>query len=173
MPKTNHDPDYANLVDLLGIAAVADQRLAEMQTDLDDAMIAAVDDRRAEYVEHQAKLAAAIESIETIVRRHPEWFAKTKTLKTPYGSVRSTSSSPLKVASEQSTIRLIKAAGRADEFIRTKEELDKDALEKLTADQLAEFGLSRESKETIKITPAKIDMGKTVQAAGKAGKEAA
>jgi hypothetical protein len=169
----NTDPDYKNLVNLLAVLSDATNRQAVLQQEIDAEYLELVDPRKQEYAANQQAISEAEAAIETIAQRHPEWFAKVKTLKTPYGSVKSTSSPKLQVPSEDASIRLILAAGRKDEFIRESLTLDKESLEKLKDHELAEFGITRVKNDSLTIKPATIDLGKAVQAAEEASQQAA
>jgi phage host-nuclease inhibitor protein Gam len=107
-----------------------------------------------------------------ISRRNPQWFADAKTVKTPFGSVKFTESSPIAVASEEATVRLIIASRKSDEYLRTKQELDLDALATCDDAQLAKFGLIRTTKQNFKVETKVVDLGKAVKAAEKSNRAA-
>lgn len=161
LPNSN-DPDFKNLVNLLAVLSEATTRQDALAVQMKEEYLERVDEHRAEYSANQAAIGEAEAAILVIVRRHPEWFGRKKTLTTPYGEVKSTSSSKIDVPSEEASIRLIEAAGRSTEFIRTTKELDKAALDRLTDAELAEYGIRRLPTETIKVSPIEIDLGKAV-----------
>lgn len=156
-------PDYKNLIDLLAVLGEAETRLSEMQARLDEDQRNLVDEVRDEYVELQTKIADAEQAIETICRRHPEWFKKAKTVKTLYGSAAARETKKLIIPDEPVTITLIQAAGRGADFIRVTTEVDREALEKLDDAELAKFGVTRSVDTSYTIKPAKLDLGKAVQ----------
>lgn len=167
-----NDPDYQNLVNLLSVHSEASTRQLALNADFNHQFLEVVDEHKGEYAANQNAISEAEGAIKVIVARHPEWFEKAKTIKTPYGSVKSVSTTSIDVPSEEATIRLIRAAGRSDEFIRTVEELDKEALEKLDDKQLAKFGLTRKSAESVTIKPLAVDLGAAVNQAEKQAKAA-
>jgi hypothetical protein len=164
--------DYTNLVELIAVVAEAEQRLGEMQSGIDLELRVAVDEHKADYIALQLKKAEAEASIETLARKHPEWFEKAKTVKTIYGSVKLTETSALEVPNAAVSVRLIEACGEADVYLRVAKELDKEMLEGLTDDELARFGIIRKRGESCKITPAKVNLGQAIKSAEKAGKGA-
>lgn len=155
--------DYKNMVDLLAVFSEAHTRQSQLQAQLNEQFLDGVDSHKAEYAAIQHALGAAEAAIEELCRKHPEWFAKRKTLKTPYGEVKSVSSAKLLAASDDASIRLIRAAGLGDAFIRTRDELDREALERCTDEQLACFGIRRVATETITVKPIDVDLGKAVR----------
>lgn len=158
----DNNPEYQNLVNLLAILSEANSRNAALQAQINQEYLDLVDVHRLEYSVNQKIIADTESAIETIVRRHPEWLSKRKTLKTPYGEVKSTCFPKLDVPSEEASIRLIKVSNRETDFIRTKEELDKEALEKLSDEELSKFGITRRPSESITIKPAEVELGKAV-----------
>lgn len=163
LPTPAESPDYSNLIDLLAVYSDATDRLAELQSRLNDDQRSLVDDARDEYVELQTKLGEAEAAVEVICRRHPEWFKKAKTLKTLYGAAGFRETTRVIVPDERAAITLITAAGRDADFVRTVRELDLEALEKLGDDELAKFGLIRKTDNAFSLKPAKLDLGKAVQ----------
>lgn len=172
-PDYKSDPDFANLVRLLAVFSEASARQAALSAQLNLELLDAVDEHREEYAINQAALANSQAAITTLCDRNPEWFAKKKTLSTPYGTVKSTAGSKLVAANPEASIRLIEADKRAVAFIRQKQELDLEALEALPDAELAKYGIARVPTETVSIKPAALDLGKAVKAADEAEKEAA
>lgn len=162
------NPDYKNLIDLLAVYSESHARLSKMQAEINEEVLDTVDPRREEFAEIQAAASQAEEAIREIAGRNPQWFPEgAKTLKTPYGHIQSRASTSLAVPSEEATIRLIRAAGKETQFLRVNTTLDKEALEALKDDELAEFGIIREKGESLTIKPVALDMGKAVEAATK------
>lgn len=157
------DPDYQNLVNLLAVLSEASNRLLALSADFNHQYLEVVDEHKSEYAVNQTAIGEAESAIKVIVARHPEWFEKKKTLSTPYGSVKSVSSTSLEIPSEAATLRLIHAAKKDTEFIRTVEQLDKEALEKLDDKELAKFGIVRKESESVTVKPTAIDLGAAVK----------
>lgn len=152
--------DYKNLVDLFAVLAEAQDQKITLQASLNQASRELIDEHRKEIVELETTITQADSAIEVICRRHPEWFEKVKTLKTPYGAASFRKSSELVAPSEDATIALIKASGRAADFIRVTEDLDREALEKLSDEELGKLGLFRKTEDKFAAKPAKVDLGK-------------
>lgn len=175
MNKNNTAPDpksedFTNLVNLLSVFTEATHRLAEMEANLNGEMMATIDDYKKDYATMQKTLTETETALEVIATRHPEWFEEKKGLKTPYGTVKFTSSNPIEVGNEELTIELIKRDAKGlgldgSKLIRTCEELNREALEALTPEQLASFRLKRVAKQNFSVVAAKVDLGKAVKEA--------
>jgi len=168
--------DYKNLVDLIAIYKEGRHRLAVLETELDADYTQLVENVRAEYAELQASIAAAEESIRTLVKAHPEWFADAKTVKTPDGAVQSRTTTHHEAPDEVSAIARIKAAqARAIKagnevlatqlgaLVRVEETLNLDAAGELSVEDLARFGIVRIVDESVTVKEAKLDLGKAVR----------
>ena len=174
-PKNDTDPDsYKNLVDLLSVYAEATGRLAEMEGELNEELLNLVDGRRKDYAQLQSTISEAEQSIEALAIMNPQWFAKAKSVKTPYGSVGFRKTSKLVVKNEELTIVLIEQRGEEDKaaYLRTKQELNLEALEALDPAELKALRITRETTESCTVKAAKIDLGKAVAKAVKNGKAA-
>lgn len=169
-PGLADNPDFNNLVRLLAIFSEGTNRNTEMQAEIDKARLHVADEFLDDYAENQKAITAAEAAIEVIVTRNPHWFEKRKTLKTPYGEVKVTPGTRLEIASEDATIRLIKASDKETFFIRVTEELDRESLEKLDDKGLAEYGIVRKKTQGLKITPATVDLGEAVKQSQEAAK---
>lgn len=168
---------YKNLIDLMALYADGVNRLAELENELLQEHLAMVDTRRKDYADLQQKIADSQESIETLATLNPQWFAKAKTLKTPYGTIAFRKTTKLNVKNEEASIILIeqqieKLEGAdkeaAEGYIRTNKELDLEALEKLPDVDLKKFRITRETTESCTVKAAKIDLGKAVKKAAEA-----
>jgi len=174
MTKINTVPeahDYTNLVNLLAVYSETDNRMGALQTSAQAEFLELIDGNKAEYAQLQQLLGETEGSLETLALAHPEWFPKDrKSIKTPYGTVKLTSTSKLDVANEEATIILIEGAGdeAREKFLRTKTELNLEALEALSDAELKPFRIKRIQSQSFSVTPAKLDMGKAVKDADKA-----
>jgi phage host-nuclease inhibitor protein Gam len=165
------DSEFQNLVALLAVYSEADNRLKQLEAGVNERVLEIVDEERAEYATLQQKLVEAENALELIARKHPEWFATGKTLKTPYGAVALKNNPPkLNVANAEVSIVLIEAAiaqdktGSSDKLIRTHKELNLEALAELTDEQLAKFRIKRTNSDTFTVKPATLDLGKAISA---------
>lgn len=119
---------------------------------------------REDFAKVQTRITQHEERIEELALKHPEWFVKAKTLKTPYGSVASRTSTKLEVLSEDVTIALLEARGEAaNPYLRTRKYLSLESLETLDDMELARLKLRRVTTEKITVAPAKVDLGKAVK----------
>ena len=177
MSKTEINPhEYKNLVDLLAVYSEANTRMLALQSQMQDQYLELIDGGKAEYAELQAKLAETEAALETLALTHPEWFPEgRKSIKTPYGAVKLTTATSLEVRNEEATIILIERdPALAAKCLRQKTELNREALEQLTDQELKALRVVRVQSQSFKVEPAKLDMGKAVKEAAKAkGKEAA
>lgn len=161
--------DFKNLVNLMAIMAEGTARLGELENGLQQDYIDLVDARRKDYASLQFALGQAEESIETLAFSNPQWFEKTKTLKTPYGSISFRRSTKLDVKNEEVSILLLEQLGQDGlPFVRTAKALNLEALEKLDDTELDRLRIKRVNSESLTIKPVKVDLGKAVKAATRA-----
>lgn len=159
---------YKNLVDLLAVYSECAARLASLKGIADAALLETVDEHRADFADAQGAMDAAEKAIREIVAAHPEWLDG-RTIATPYGKIRLTKTTKLVVANPDATIALIRvyaARDRLEEkaFIRVVEEPNLETLATLDDGLLAKLGISRVVADSIKVSPAEIDMGKATKA---------
>jgi len=169
--------DYTNLVNLLAVYSEANNRMLAMQADIQAQYMELIDGAKSEYAKLQAVLGETETALESLALTHPEWFPeKRKSIKTPYGTVKLTSTTSLEVANEEATIILIEKSTPENQtkFLRSKVELNREALETLSDAELRSFRIKRIQEESFSVTAAKLDMGKAVKEAAKAdGKKVA
>jgi hypothetical protein len=170
--STNPTDDYTKLEQAIERHTALCNELAQIETSFQKAMhelIAEV--YRDDFADLTEDKEDTEQLIELLAIRHPEWFAKTKTLKTPFGSVSTRKTTKIDVPHEEATIALLELRGEAGEaFLRTRKYLSIEALEALDDAELTALKCRRVTSEKITITPAKIDLGKTLKKT--AGKEA-
>lgn len=165
---------YSNLVDLLSIHADAANRLAEINADLQHSFLLLVDEHKDDFAKLQQILTDTEASIIAIAQANPQWFAQAKTVKTPYGSVHSRSTTSLSVPNEEATVLLIeKHFTNPEEFIRTTKTLNLEALEQLDEADLRTIRVKRVREESITVKASKVDLGKAVKDAEKTTKKEA
>jgi hypothetical protein len=179
MKETNH---YEALIGLLAVFTEADNRLTKIQTQANEALIDTLDGAKKEYAELQAARDGAEAEIKDLAKRHPEWLADSRTIKTPYGTVKFTETTSLEIPNPEVTLTLIKHLPDAElreRLIRTVEEPAKEALEAMKDDELAALGVRRIKTDSVTVKAAKVEMGKagkpgtTKETKAKAGKEGA
>lgn len=163
-PNTQPTDDYQTLTESLAAYSRLSNELAEIDAKFQatiNELIAEI--FRDEFQSAQEELASVEARIESLVIRHPEWFEKSKTLKTPFGTVASRTTTKIHVPNEDATIALLELQGHdAEPFLRTRKYLSIESLEALDDAKLARLKLSRVTTEKITISPAKVDLGKAV-----------
>lgn len=168
--------DFENVINLLAVLGEANRQLAELEREIEAGYVALVAPHRERYAKLQATIGETEAALEVISRRNQQWFTETKNIKTPYGTVKFTSSSELVVADEGIAVQLIKALAGKDgeeQLLRTVQVLNREALEKLPDGELARYAILRKSKENFKVGTDIVDLGKAVKAADKSDKAAA
>jgi len=167
-PDPTTHAEYKNLVDLLAIHAEATARLALIQADIQTNYIDLVDGVRADFSEWQSKITETEAALEVIARDHPEWFSKTRSVKTPYGAVKFHAATKLEIPNEEATILLIESKlpeEDREKFIRTEKALNIEALEQLSDEELKPLRIKRVKNDSFSVKPGTIDLGKAVQQA--------
>lgn len=159
--------DFGDLVNLLASLTEAENELRKLEASLNQDHLAAVRLHVDSYKELQTKIGEAKAAIEIISARNVQWFEERKTLATPYGEVKRTTSTKLVIADETATIALIRAARRSDDFLETRITIRREVLETLEDEELRKFGVRRETTHNYKPEPAAIDLGKAVKDAQK------
>ena len=154
------DEAYANLVSLLAIHTEATNRMAALETAVNEAYLGIIDENRALYAKLQGTISESEAAIRLAALQHPEWFEAIKTLKTPYGSVGFRSATKLEVPNEELSIALIEKRDDADLYLRTRKFLNLEALKGLH--------IERVKSDKCSVSPAKMDLGKAVKKAAEA-----
>lgn len=163
-------PDsYANLVNLQAVHSEASARMAELESMLQASWLDMVDEYRAEYARLQEIIGQSEEGIEHLATVNPQWFEKSRTLKTPYGTVGFRRVTKLEVANEEVTIALLEQIGESGlPFLIPSKKLNLEALEKLEDDELERVRIKRVTTDTCQVKAVKVDLGKAVKAASAA-----
>lgn len=170
-----NEDDFKNMVDLLAVYSEAANRMSVLQSEINGELLELVDGKKSEYSQLQKALTESETALELLARKHPEWFAEKKSIKTPYGEVKFHSSSKLKVKNEELSIYLIEEMVAADTtiYIREEKHLNLEALEKLDDDVLMRMKIERVRDDSFSVKEAKLDLGKAVKEAAKKEKVAA
>lgn len=167
--------DFERIVNLLSQLGEANRKLGELTRIIETEYVALVTPHRETYAALQATVTETEAALEVIARRNPQWFAEKKSVKTPFGAVKFTSSSELIVVDENISVQLIQAiAGKegVGKYLRTVQVLNKEALEKLPDAELAKYGLGRKTKENFGADTEVVDLGKAVKAIDKSNRAA-
>lgn len=180
MPVTE---DFQNLINLLAVYTESTNRLAELQAEVNNALLEILDEMKGEYAQAQEAAARAEAAMELIALKHAkEWFSEKRTIKTPYGTVSLRTTSKLAVSNEEATLVRIRLAaekafpGNGPEevlareefvgrFIRTKEELNLEGLEAEEDAFLRGLGITRNTVDKFTAKPATLELGKAVKEA--------
>jgi ribosomal protein L31 len=189
MPKTlkalEKSLEYKNLVDLQAVHAEATARINELSADLQTEWLALVDDKRADYAHYQSAITETVAALEILCRKHPEWFGKKRSIKTPYGIVQFRGGTKLESDNEELSVVLIEQAYKAElernhvvtdepsPLLKTVTVLNLEALEKFTDAELDKFRIKRIKTDNFSVVANTVDLGKAVEDAASAEKEAA
>lgn len=172
MARLSKESDhFANMVNLLAVFTEATNRLQELETETNSALQEIIDEHKGRYASLQSVLTETEQALEVIAKSHPGWFQVRKSIKTPYGTLKTTSGTKLVAENEEVSIVLIQSEARvnpsfpAGDYLRQSVELDREALEKLEDEELAKFRIRREKTFGVKVEAAQLDMGKAVQSA--------
>lgn len=161
--------DLDTVVDLLAEVARANHRLTELQQSADLQLFTYAKSVQKEHTDLTELVANAEAEIEQIVRRHPEWFESRKSIPSPYGTVKLTSSTRLEVADEESAVQRVCDFFRKEctNYLRVVPILNLEALAQLDDRQLKALRIKRIIEDKFSIQLAKVNLGKHVKAAGK------
>lgn len=172
MARLSKESDhFANMVNLLAVFTEATNRLQELETETNSALQEIIDEHKGRYASLQSVLTETEQALEVIAKSHPGWFQVRKSIKTPYGTLKTTSGTKLVAENEEVSIVLIQSEARVNpsfpacDYLRQSVELDREALEKLEDEELAKFRIRREKTFGVKVEAAQLDMGKAVQSA--------
>ena len=171
MPIDTTATDYRNAVDMLALFSDATNRLAELGAELNRQQLDLVDDHREEYSKLQDAIARSEEALRLLALKNPDWFEGKRTVKTPYGKLKFTTSSKLVIANPDTTLALIANEPRVNPafdakfYVREVREPKREALELLDDATLERFKVRRVKDETFKVEPATVDMGAAVKSA--------
>jgi hypothetical protein len=169
---TNNEDDFKKIVDLLADHSTAENELAQLEAAANEQFMLTVDGVKSQYARLQRKMIEAGTALELLARKHPEWFADKKTIKTPYGSVQLKTNPPKIVAENpELSIVLIEAEGTRNpefdvkKYVREEKTLNLEGLAALTDGELKKFRIHRDQSDTFTVKSAKLDMGKAVKEA--------
>jgi hypothetical protein len=173
MEKNEETADFQNAVALLSVLTEASNRLAALENEANDDLLEILDDKLGDYAALQAKLNQAETALELLALRHPEWFAVKKSIKTPFGTMKFRSTPKLEVANEEVTLAKLELEEAKDKektfraalYTRESKTLNIEALEKLDDATLLRLGIKRVKDEKFTALPAKLEMGKAIEAA--------
>ena len=167
--------DFQEMVNLLAVFSEATNQLAELETSVNAEVLEMIDDHKSDYAKLQEALTKAETALEILARKHPEWFAQKKSIKTPYGTAKLHKGTRLEVTNDEATVKLLRAEQarvlaesegytkfNAEDYIRISEVPKLEALETLDDSTLAKFMVRRVTEDKFSVTPAKLDMGKAV-----------
>ena len=158
------EEEFQSLLGLLSVYSAHALRMNDLQGIINLAMHAAANSVRDEFATIQRQMAMVEEKVTAIAEAHPEWFAKRKSIVTPCGMLRESNSTSLDVADEQLAVAMLRKMipATAEFYLRVSTELNREALEQLTDEQLAAVHIRRVARREYRIEPLKVNMGKLV-----------
>ena len=166
--------DFKNACDLLSVFSEGTAQLTAMEAEINSMLLDLISDKKKEYAALQKAVTESETALEVIARRHPEWFADKRSVKTPFGVMKFSSSTSLEIKNPELSIELVRSvlvsestdpAATEAQFIREVEELDREALEKLDDETLKRLKVKRVSNDNFSVKAATIDLGKAVKEA--------
>lgn len=164
--------DFEAAINLLAGLGEARRELAKLTSEIETGYLELVTSRRDDYAKIQAKVSEGEAALEVIARRNLGWFADKKSVTTPYGAVKFKASSEIVVPNEEASIVLVRKAKRS-ELLRVTIELNREAMQDMSDEELAKFGIVRKAKENLTVDTEVIDLGKAVRAVEKTNANAA
>lgn len=164
--------DFADLVNLLAALTKSQNNLAHLEQVLNRQHLETVNGHMDAYKEIQTLIGECEAAIRVIAQRNPQWFEDKKSVPTPYGTLKRTTSTSLQIPDEEITMTLIRGANLAEKYIKTTHTLSRESLELLDDEELKKFGIKRVTEHNFNPEPAKVNLGKAVKAAEKSAKTA-
>lgn len=160
---------YHKLTEELGAYTRLSNQLAEIEARFQAAITELISEcYRDEFQELTEQLQAVEARIELLALKNPDWFEKTKTVKTPFGTVASRATTKLDVENEEATIAILELRGEQGKpFLRERKYLSIESLEALDDAELQRLKVRRVRTEKITISPAKVDLGKALKKSAK------
>jgi phage host-nuclease inhibitor protein Gam len=177
LPQT---PDFQKALDLLEALGEATDEITNITAITNNHLRSVLRDIKPKYAHNQERATIAEQLLETLCRKHPEWFEQQKTLKTLFGTLSLRSSTELEVPNEDAAIARLerdafarfpgddkvaeyKRAEYLARYTRTKIGLNKEALEREDNTFLSLLGISRVTKENFSAKPASINLAKATE----------
>lgn len=174
--------NYNGLNEMLARYSELSARLVTIEADVNRSQIAAARPMLPDHANTKAELADIEAELRKIAIASPELFPDDKrTHNTPFGSLSFRKSSYLEIGDEEKTVLRIlvacrKEADRAakakvaplfteETLLRTIQEPNREALEKLTDAQLASFDIERKTEEKFTVKPLEVKADKLVKKA--------
>ncbi len=159
--------DFARLTDLQQRHSKASNDLDALEVKMNEQSQHSANVFATDYVVLQEAVSGLDAEIKALFERHPEWRGPNKSVKTPFGEVAQRTVTELEVANPAVTVTLIeqKFAEAAEKYLHIEKSPNLEALEGMSDDELAKFGVSRKKREQVTVKPAKVSVAKAVKAA--------
>lgn len=172
---------FQRALDLLDALGRAQDELKNIDAISGDHLRGVLRDIKPRYAHFQEQEIAAFRELEKLCRSHPEWFENKKTLDTLYGAL-SLRSTPPKLVVDNPEAALVKLKLHAERafdhtpegdkaraeflarYIRSKEELNLDALKAAGHTLIAVISGEIVTEEKFSAKPATLDLAKAVAA---------
>jgi phage host-nuclease inhibitor protein Gam len=173
-------PDFERALELLDALGRAQDELKNIEAISGDHLRGVLRDIKPRYAHFQAQELDALADLENLCRKHPEWFEAKATLKTLHGDLTLRSTPPKLVVDnpEAALLKLKLYAEKAYDhspsgdkaraeflarYIRTREELNLDALKGAGETIIAVISGALVTEEKFSAKPATLDLAKAVE----------
>lgn len=163
-PKTQPN-DFAVFLETFAAFTRATHALEAIQRDADTELAELIERLEKDYVAAKSAAQGLEAALVATIKLHPEWLNGKTSIATMHGTLASRSSKALQIPSEMRTLALIKSlrAGEADTLIRQCEEVDREALEVLSDEELLALEVLRDENTTWKAKPATVTLGEAAK----------
>ena len=171
MNTETHSQEYARLIDLQVLFTKTSDEIDQLDTRINDASNKLAAPLAPDYVVLTERKAQCDAEIQALLKKNPQWEGKNKSVKTPFGEVGRRTVTALEIPNPAMTVVLMTARGTTDpafkpsDFLYVEESPAKEALERLSNEDLTKLGVTRTVTESITVKPAKINVSKVVNAA--------
>jgi DNA-binding MarR family transcriptional regulator len=163
MQKDTHTTpdDFAVFLETFAAFTRSTHTLDAIQREADAELSDLIERLEKDYAAAKAATQALEAALVATIKLHPEWLNGKSSITTMHGTLASRSSKALQIGSELRTIALIKAQRptEAATLIRQSEEVDREALEVLSDEELLTLDVLRDQNVRWTAKPATVTLG--------------
>lgn len=150
--------DYHAFLETFALFTRVAHELASLESDADKELHELIERHEEDWRHYSATRKAAHDALVDHITAHPEWLNGKKSLVTVHGTIASRAATGLQIPNETRTLALIKEL-HPGAFIRTEEHPDREALERLTDEELLALEILRDRRVTWTAKPAAVKFG--------------